>query len=213
MRCLWSTLSVHHPFHMVDGWSSTTLSVPFPTFTVGTGGGLGKMPSADSVEELNLPVVDTGATQRVQGDGHGSSKQEPPPAPGKSELPPNLGKQSPFVLSEGLTLIPAKLAARILRGEFMDMAEILWWRPSAETQSRRELSCGHPDSIQEVPARSPGPAQLGAVFWTYMGVIASKEPQCLRQLLALIVRKARRCGGNGWQTHNFSPAGCWACRG
>ena len=46
----------------------------------------------------------------------------------------------PFVLSNGLAPVPAKLVARILRGEFVDMAELL--RDNLEAQWRGILHAG-----------------------------------------------------------------------
>ena len=40
----------------------------------------------------------------------------------------------PFVLSDGLAPVPAKLVTRILRGDFVDMAKLL--RDNLEAQQR-----------------------------------------------------------------------------
>ena len=118
----------------------------------------------------------------------------------------NTALSQPFVLSEGLAPIPAKLVARIVRGEFVDMAELL--RDNLEALRRGSLQDGSTaSSSQTKKARREVPDLLSWVqcFGTYMAIIASKHPSRVRQLLAyqtLIVREARRCGGNGWQTYD-----------
>ena len=114
----------------------------------------------------------------------------------------------PFVLSDGLPPVPHKLAARILRGEFVDMAELL--RYNLEMQ-RRSSSL---PSTQTASAATPAKNRreiLDVLSWvqcfgTYMAIITSKYPERVRQLLAyqtLIVREARRCGAKGWLAYDF----------
>ena len=45
------------------------------------------------------------------------------------------GKAVPFVLGEGIPPVPARLVARIWRGEFVDMADLLW--DNLEVERRR----------------------------------------------------------------------------
>lgn len=73
------------------------------------------------------------------------------PASSKSDLPST--SVSPFILSEGLSPVPAKLVAKIQKGDYVDMAELLcdnmeWecrqWTPDSfgskgGTASRREV--------------------------------------------------------------------------
>ena len=79
-----------------------------------TAGGLdGTIPHWD-VEALGLPVLDEGPTRtnlsRPGGRGRPLERE---------------GENNPFVLSEALPVVPAKLVRRIRRGEFVDMAELL----------------------------------------------------------------------------------------
>ena len=52
--------------------------------------------------------------------------------PNEMEIPP------PFILGEALPLVPAKLVKRILRGEYIDMAELL--KDNVEAERRRLAS-------------------------------------------------------------------------
>ena len=104
---------------------------------------------------------------------------------------------SPFVLSEGLPPVPAKLVAKIQKGDYVDMAELLrdnmeWEHPlstsdSSESKSGRASRREVPDLLSWITC-----------FGVYASVIRDKYPQKAKQLLAyqtLIVREARRCRG------------------
>ena len=113
---------------------------------------------------------------------------------------------TPFVLSAGLAPVPPKLVARIQKMEFVDMAELL--RDNLELQhqmsSSEQLSQLAP---QPRNRRREIPDILSWVscFGVYMAVLTAKHPEMIRQLLAyqtLIVREARRCGGNGWLAYD-----------
>ena len=114
----------------------------------------------------------------------------------------------PFILSEGLAPVPAKLVAKILKGDFVDMAELL--RDNLEAQRRgilQDPACRDPTPSTVKLNRREIPDVLSWVqcFGIYMAVVASKQPEKLRQLLAyqtLIVREARRCGGRGWLAYD-----------
>ena len=116
-----------------------------------------------------------------------------------AEQPPR-----PFLLSEGLPPVPAKLVGRILKGNFVDMAELLC--DNLEAQRRGALhetgstSASSPTSSRH---RREVPKLLSWVqcFSVYTAVVASKHPKRVQRLLAyqtLIVREARRCGRRGW---------------
>jgi hypothetical protein len=99
------------------------------------------MPDGDSVEDLNLPVlhsegdrraedgVASGEANKVLEGGGVTEKVEPPK---KKEPPSKL-----FLLSECLPPVPAKLVSRILKGDFIDMAELL--RDNLEAERRGTL--------------------------------------------------------------------------
>ena len=159
---------------------------------------MGEMPGAESVAGLGLSVVG-GATVAPEG--------ATPSAGAKSAdqvvVEPKLGVSRPFILSEGLPPIPHKLVAKIWRGEFVDMAELL--RDNLEVQRRassQPLSQNSSASSPQSKSRREIPDLLSWVqcFGTYMAVLTSKFPGKLKHLLAyqtLIIREARRCGGKG----------------
>lgn len=162
------------------------------------------MPTAEAVQQLDLPVTDTTAATSVPSvvmvgeEPSGSSKTT-----GDSVVPK--APEKPFILSEGLPPVPHKLAARIWRGEFIDMAELL--RDNLEAQRRTSASQQPASASSTAKNRREVPDLLSWVqcFGTYMAVVTSKAPHRMKQLLAyqtLIVREARRCGGRGWLAYD-----------
>lgn len=57
----------------------------------------------------------------------GTATPEPPPSPAplRREETPAAAADNPFVLGEALPAVPAKLVRRILKPEYIDMAELL----------------------------------------------------------------------------------------
>ena len=109
--------------------------------------------------------------------------------------------EKPFILSEGLPPVPHKLASKTLRGEYIDMAELL--RDNLEAQRRAAITAAatpHPSSTPKSRREMPDILSLVQRFDIYMAVVTSKYPERTKELLAyqtLIVREARRCGGKG----------------
>ena len=102
-----------------------------------------------------------------------------------------------FMLGEGLPPVPAKLVAKILKGEFINMAELL--RDNIEAE--RRWCCSDTTSNQTRPPQREIPNILSWLqcFGVFAGVVASKHPDRVPQLLAYqttIVREARRWWGN-----------------
>ena len=95
----------------------------------------------------------------------------------------NLGKS----LGEGLPPIPRKLADRILRGEFIDMHELL---PESWRMAEQELE--GPDSRPRGSRRRV----LDIIVWVqcfacYMGVIATRRQEQIPELLEYLVQIVR----------------------
>ena len=166
---------------------------------------LGAMPDASVVQHLGLAVADEGPTpgEEPGGElpgGHPSTSSGATGAAG----PQSSGK--PFILSEGLPPVPCKLVARILKGEFIDMAELL--RDNLEAQRRASAvaqvgaaAASNAKSRREVPDLM----SWVQCFGTYIAVVTSQFPHRIKELLAyqtLIVREARRCGGRGWLAYD-----------
>ena len=110
---------------------------------------------------------------------------------------------SPFVLSEALPVVPAKLVKRILRGEYVDMSELL--SDNLEAERRRALSemgeSGPRVSRREVPDL----LSWLKCFSLYAAIVASQYPGKTRDLWAyqaLMIEEERRCGGKGWRLYD-----------
>lgn len=111
--------------------------------------------------------------------------------------------QGPFILSETASVVPAKLVKRILKGDYLDFAELLKDNMEAErrraTQEGESASApyGHRANRREVPDML---SWLGC-FSLYAAVVCSKHPKKARELWAyqaMIISEHRRCGGRGW---------------
>ena len=117
-------------------------------------------------------------------------------------------KAAPFVLWEGIPPVPAKLVARIWKGEYIhvDMADLL--RDNLEADRRRSgLLTPSAVLAQAKPIRREVPDILSwaQCFSVYIGVTAEKQPHTVKQLLAYqstVLREARRCGGTGWRGYD-----------
>ena len=179
-----------------------------------TGEELGVMPAPDAIRDLGIrragsppgadpPTLQSGESVQVPSPATGATTPSSLPATSKKAVPPPL--QQPFVLSDSLALVPPKLVAKIQRLEFVDMAELL--RDNLEAQRR---VAGEQSSSQAGQSRSrrreiPDLLSWVSCFGTYMAVLTSKYPEMIKQLLAyqtLMVREARRCGGNGWLAYD-----------
>ena len=150
------------------------------------------------------PVLKAGMSHNpAKGKQPAQGKQ---PAKGKQPAQDKPPPEQPFILGEGLPTVQAKLAGRIRRGEFVDMAELL--QDNIEAERRRGSV---PDNTC---ARGVGKARRREVpdllswvqcFGVYACVVASKHPEKIREMMAYqttIIREARRCGGAGWQGYD-----------
>jgi len=83
-----------------------------------TGPVLGGEPTPSEVEELDLPTF---AAERIteEGGAAGGNTSGDTSVIQKGEEPPL------FIMSEALPVVPGKLVKRILRGEYIEMSELL----------------------------------------------------------------------------------------
>ena len=167
---------------------------------------LGDMPVAATIWQLGLPVVEGGSTAvEVASE---LAKEIQTTSSGEVEAVfPKLAANKPFILSEGLPPVPHKLTVRILKGEYVDMAELL--RDNLEVERRASSTkqpAGSTATVQNKPRREiPDLLSWVQCFGTYMAIITSQFPNRTKELLAyqtLIVREARRCGGRGWLAYD-----------
>ena len=156
---------------------------------------LGGDPDPGEVAQLNLPSI-AGVVRREQEATQAG-------AAGKSEQPGASGSTSqeaiPFVLSEALPVVPGKLVKKILRGEFVDMAELLKDNVEAE---RRRLAPGENSQIPRPSRREiPDFESWLQCFSSYAAVVGSKYPHKCKELWAyqaFMIAEHRKCGGRGW---------------
>ena len=116
-----------------------------------TGSGLGAMPGAESVDRLGLKVTGAddpeGGGGGETGDGVGVGTTAAPEASTSKGV-----ASKPFILSEGLPPVPHKLVLRVLRGEYVDMAELL--RDNLEAQQRSSSQQTSSSSSEPSSSRS-----------------------------------------------------------
>ena len=154
-----------------------------------------------------------------EGGGEGEKdKEEEPPSKGKEKagglvVPGHkTAPHAPFTLGEGLPVVPAKIVTKIQKGEYVDMAELL--KDNIEVGRRRVEQGGAGGIAAAVCSWIGGRAGRREVpdvtswaqcFCSYAAVFGEKYPHKTRELwayMALIMREARRCGGNGWRDYD-----------
>ena len=112
----------------------------------------------------------------------------------------------PFVLSDGLAPVPSKLVARIVKGEFVDMAELL--RDNLEAHrwgTLIEPAATSSDVNRKCRREVPDLLSWVQCFGKYQAIIAksdSLKPCMLLAYQTLIVREAYHCGSRGWQAYD-----------
>lgn len=138
-------------------------------------------------------------------DPRGSEWLASPLVPGKE---PDSVRQSeghkeveePFILSEALPVVPAKLVQRILWAEYVGMAELL--KDNMELERRRLLGEGMASQTHFTTRREiPDILSWLQCFSLYAAIVGSKHPEKTQELLAyqaFMIGETRRCGGHGW---------------
>ena len=165
---------------------------------------LGGDPDPERVRTLDLTVF---SEPRESGGHHEPAREKgtemgtPNATSGRKERREE-PEESMFVLSEALPVVPAKLVRRILRAEYVDMAELL--KDNMEAERRRMQADG--GGMQHYQGRSSRREIPDIVSWVqcfglYAAVVTSRYPEKTKELLAyqtMIVSEARRLGGRGW---------------
>lgn len=110
-------------------------------------------------------------------------------------------------IGEGLPPVPPKLAEKIRKWEFVDMAELLpefWSLPPAIKSE------GQPITQPSLPRRSRKVTDLASwvqCFATYVGVLAGSSPEAVPELMAYliqIVRVNQDFGGLAWVNYDLA---------
>ena len=135
-------------------------------------------PTQREVADLCLPVfdreVDPDITGRpVEGERPGEALQI-----GKAEPAGGAKSTTPFLLSKGLPPIPATFVAKIKKGDFVDMAELLRDNIEAERRCSKESGSGA-STGQQSQSRREIPDILSWVqcFGTYTFIAVQLHPE------------------------------------
>ena len=194
MQCEQGIQQLHFPFH--------------------TGANLGSHIDPVAVEALHLPVIEdaerAGGPTSAVAEGETPQPKEPgPPVPPKHDVEEgNHAKDGAvaFSFSDSFPPIPAKLVGKILKGDFVDMAEQLRDNIEAERRGGQGEGGGSGNGNRKPPRREvPNILNWCQCFGIYVSVVATKQPERVSQMLvyqATLVREAGRCGGGGWKPYD-----------
>ena len=152
---------------------------------------------------MDLPLIEEDEVEVERGDN--PDKEGDPPPPKKRPLP------APYIVGEGLPVVPPRLVAKIQKGEFLDMAELL--KDNIEAERRRLSSSGGlMASLIQATARHaqrrevPDLMSWVQCFGMYASVLSEVHPELRKGLWAyqtMIVREARRSNFRGWQEYDM----------
>ena len=162
------------------------------------------MPSAESLAGLEIPTLqDTGRSESASVNPADVADPGPPVVkrPAKQKDVP----LQPFIVGEGLPAVPAKLVAKIQRGEYVDMAELL--KDNIEAERRRTPQEGLQGGQISRSNRREVPDLLSWLqcFGTYACVFCEAFPEKRKELWAyqtFLIRESRRCDGEGWRDYD-----------
>ena len=163
------------------------------------GGELGRTPSPGEVMGLHLPVFrEEACLDKVRPPRGGPVEEEPTDSQMGEKARP-VQEAHPFVLSEALPVVPSKLVQRILKGEYVDMAEFL--KDNAEVE-RRRLTAGESGQTPRACRREITDFESWMLcFSAYATVVCARYPHKARELWAyqaLMIAEHHNCGGRGW---------------
>ena len=154
-------------------------------------------PETTSAASTSAPPVSLAYTQ-----GSASLVCNLLPSLGQSGAPPG---QEGIYVGEGLLPVPAKLAEKITRWEFVDMAELLpeFWstvnpRESASNSVITQSGARRKRAVTDI-------ATWLQCFATYTSVMSTAHPQAVPELLAyliFILRASQDFGGVAWATYD-----------
>jgi len=141
-------------------------------------------------------------TETKPAGGRGGVKEggAVPPSTTRPEAEPVVTQ--PFVLSEALPVVPAKLAQRIRKGEYVEMAELLKDNVEAE---RRRLAAGESGTARVSRREVPDFDSCLQCFSSYAAIMATQYPHKVHELWAyqaLMIAEHRKCGGRGWMLYD-----------
>ena len=171
-----------------------------------------------------MVVRDLNLSQYGDVDGHqgGGAESRPGGQPQEDARPSNGAKKGEaakevrtFVLGESLPVVPAKLVKRILKGDFVDMSELL--KDNMGVERRRALGeedRGMGSSLMGKVSRREVPDLLSWLqcYGMYAAVVCSQHPEKVKEMWTYqttMIREARRCGGRGWALYDSAFRHRW----
>ena len=134
-----------------------------------------------AVARLNLPTFESVEPSRSEaGKGKGPGDRSTTKEPEMEQ------EVAPFIICETLPVVPAKLVKKILKGDFVDMAELL--NDNMEAERRRYSAKGElgQSGISQRGSRREVPDIMSWVqcYSMYAGVICNKYREKARELWA-----------------------------
>ena len=144
------------------------------------GSGLGSDPNPDAVAALCLPTLTHPPTPDTPAVPESRAVDRSLPSQGNTDC--DIQEGAPFILGEALLVVPGKLAQKIAKGEFVEMAELL--KDNIELE-RRRAAVGEGIQGQRLSRREmPDFESWLQCFSTYAAIVCSKYPQKARELWA-----------------------------
>ena len=115
----------------------------------------------------------------------------------EKEVPPQ-----PFILGEGLPAVLAKLANKIQKGEFVDMAELL--KDSIEAERCRVAQGQEGSSSSHTSSRASWREVPDLLSWLQCFRCTWREVpgEELWVYMIFLIRESRRCEGEGWRDYD-----------
>ena len=140
------------------------------------GNALGKETATALVKNLQLPAF----VDKLERAGQGDLRVPDTPRVTKLDKPAKVEAPLPFILGEALPVVPAKLVKHILRGEYIDMTELL--KDNIEVERRLVLT-----EESSGPSRGTLRAIPNLLNWLYCyslftAILCSKYPEKSREM-------------------------------
>ena len=152
-----------------------------------------------AVQELGLRSFAGGEPQGVREETTKTAVEAKRTSEGVKKSESEAAEPLPFIMSESLPVVPGKLVKKILKGDFVDMAELL--KDNVEAERRRAAS-GESSQGQRLSRREvPDFTSWLQCFSFYAAVVGNKYPHKCRELWAYqatMIAEHRKCGGRGW---------------
>ena len=169
--------------------------------------------------QLNLPIS-TSATSGSQAAslsqrGHTLSlgMTSTVATTGTNAQPAKKAATEPFFIGEGLPVVPAKLVDRILRGDFLELSELLndniqlaKRNTHSDPEGVQQLILGRQQSSGKQRRREFTPDSAGLLSWVqcfgiYATIVCQQNPSRMKDLMAYLItmiNEARRFKYKGW---------------